>query len=155
MSDSGPSRPPSRPTAYAHIADEAARCLFERMSLRTIVIREYRIGDAGAMAEVYYHAVRELGSRRYSPEQVEAWAPEIPDAARFASRAGDGRLTLVAVDGSAEVVAFGDLEPNGHIDLLYCRPDVSGTGVATQLLDALLDRAASALISRLSWRQVS
>jgi putative acetyltransferase len=114
-----------------------------------VLIREYRDGDADAIAGVFYHAARELGPRRYSPEQVAAWAPRIPDASRFASRASDGRITLVATHETMGIVAFGDLEPDGHIDFLYCRPEVAGTGVASQLLDTLLERAAALHIDRL------
>lgn len=115
----------------------------------TILIRDYREGDAGAMADIYYRAARELGSRRYSAAQVAAWAPVVPDPMRFATRAEDGRIVLIAVDDTNAVIAFGDLEPDGHIDFLYCRPDVAGTGVASRLLDALLDRAAAARMTRL------
>lgn len=72
-----------------------------------------------------------------------------PDPSRFAARAGDGRRTLVAVDPTNTVVAFGDLEPNGHIDLLYCHPDFAGTGVASQLVEALLDHARMVGMNRL------
>ncbi len=44
----------------------------------------------------------------------------------------------------AQVAAFGDLEPDGHIDHLYCRPDAAGRGVASALLDALIARGAEA-----------
>lgn len=61
----------------------------------------------------------------------------------------DGRTTLVAVDVSGDVVGYGDLEPNGHIDHLYCRPEAAGAGVASKLLDELVARAKSAGVMRL------
>jgi putative acetyltransferase len=65
------------------------------------------------------------------------------------ARATDGRITLVAVNSSDQVIAYGDLEKDGHIDHLYCVPNVAGAGVASKLLDELLARAASVGISRL------
>lgn len=44
---------------------------------------------------------------------------------------------LVAVDGAGRPVAFGDLEPDGHIHFLYCAPEAAGTGVTATLYDAL------------------
>jgi putative acetyltransferase len=106
-------------------------------------IREHRPGDASAMAEVFYAAVRTLGPRRYTPGQAVAWAPEPPDPAAVRARAGDGRATLVALGASGAVMAYGDLEPGGCIDHLYRHPDAPD-GVAAELLDALLARAVLA-----------
>ena len=64
------------------------------------VIRDYEEGDAPSIARLFYDSVRELGLRRYSPEQVSAWAPEPPSSAAFHAGAMDGRTTLVAVDSS-------------------------------------------------------
>ena len=49
--------------------------------------------------------------------------------------------TLVAVDDADQVIAYGDLEADGHIDHLYCSPEAAGSGAAGAVLDALLARA--------------
>lgn len=113
------------------------------MTERTIRFRDYRDGDAAAMATIYYDAVRQLGPRRYSAEQVAAWAPEVPSPSALARRAEDGRATIVAEDAAGRLLGFADLEPNGHIDLFYCRPEMAGSGLASELLDTLLARAAA------------
>jgi len=106
-------------------------------------IRSYQSGDAAQMARLYFDSARQLGSRRYSPEQVEAWAPEPADPSTVHARAADGRYTLVATDERGDVVGYGDLEADGHIDHLYCRPDAAGQGIAGAILDTLLAEAAS------------
>lgn len=108
-----------------------------------VTIRRYQPADAPQMAELYFESARRLGVRRYSPEQVEAWAPAPADPATVQARAGDGRLTLVALNAKGEVIAYGDLEADGHIDHLYCRPDAAGRGVASALLDALVAQAVA------------
>ena len=65
-----------------------------------------------------------------------AWSPEIPDSNLYLQQAA-GRIFLVAENDDGEPVGYGDLEPDGHIDHLYCRPDVIGTGVGAALLEAL------------------
>jgi putative acetyltransferase len=55
----------------------------------------------------------------------------------------------VAADESDRPLAFGDLERNGRIDHLYCRPDVAGTGVASALYDRLEAAARDRGIGRL------
>lgn len=112
-------------------------------------LREYRAGDAPAMAQLYFDSVQALGLRRYSAAQVAAWAPAPADPDAVHARASDGRLTLVAVDETDAVIGYADLEPDGHIDHLYCRPDAAGAGVAEALLDEILARAAAAGMARL------
>ena len=102
-----------------------------------VTIRPYTANDASALATLFFVSVRQAGLKDYTGEQVSAWAPEPPDPNRFHDWATDGRAVLVAVNDQAEPVAYGDLEPDGHIDHLYCRPDFVGLGVASRLYYAL------------------
>jgi putative acetyltransferase len=104
-------------------------------------IRFYEPKDAALLGAVLFDAVRTIGLRDYSLAQVQAWAPVMPELARLEAQAKDGRLILVAVNEVDEPIAYGDLELNGHIDHLYCRPEVIGTGVASALYDRLEQHA--------------
>jgi putative acetyltransferase len=106
-------------------------------------VRPYKPEDAPALAALFHAAVHEIARLYYSRAQVNAWAPEVPDAERFQARAADGRTVLVAVDDADEPLAYGDVEADGHIDHLFCRPDAAGTGV-TAALYAALEAAARA-----------
>lgn len=105
------------------------------------VIRPYREDDAGTLAEVFERAVRMIGARDYSPAQIEAWIGDEPRTSFFRSLMSDGRRCWVALDGEARVIAFVDLEADGHIDYLFADPDVAGRGVASDLLDVVEQRA--------------
>jgi putative acetyltransferase len=85
----------------------------------------------------------------YTAEQVNAWVPRRWDAEREHRRSGDGRLVLVAVGESGHVVAFIDLEPDGHIDRLFCAPEAAGRGVASRLYDGIEAAAGAQGIKRL------
>jgi putative acetyltransferase len=106
-------------------------------------VRPYTSDDAPALVALFHAAVHEISRLYYSQAQVNAWAPEVPDPARFRARAADGRTVLVAVDESDAPLAYGDVEADGHIDHLFCRPDAAGTGV-TAALYAGLEAAARA-----------
>jgi len=101
-----------------------------------VTIRSYERRDAADVADVFYRSVHEVALSDYTPEQVKAWVPGRWDAEREHLRSGDGRLVLVAAGESGHVVAFIDLEPDGHIDRLYCAPEAAGCGVASRLYDA-------------------
>ena len=44
---------------------------------------------------------------------------------------------LVAADEDDRPVAYIDLEPNGHINRLFCAPEAAGQGIASRLYDAV------------------
>jgi putative acetyltransferase len=112
-------------------------------------VRRFRAGDEADLAEIFFSAIHEIASRHYSAEQVGAWAPQLPAAERFTARAADGRTILVAVDESDRPLAYGDLEADGHIDHLFCRPEVAGSGVAAAVYRALEAEAVGKGIERI------
>lgn len=99
-------------------------------------IRNFRPEDAEALADLFHASVREIGIREYNAEQVAAWSPARPDPARYLRQA-EGRVFLVAVNEAGEPIGYGDLEPDGHVDHLFCRPDSVGKGVGSAILHAL------------------
>ena len=113
-----------------------------------MVVRDYRRGDAEPICRLFYETVRTVNLAHYSPEQVRAWAPEVPDPDAWHGRMS-GRHTLVADEGG-EVVGFAELEEDGHLDMLYCRKDAVGRGVGSGLYAAVEERARGLGVGRIS-----
>ena len=109
-------------------------------------IRPFIPADAEALAAIYHAAVHEIGIRDYSAAQVAVWSPCPGSPATYVDKAAD-RIFCVAVDDSGAPVGYGDLERNGHIDHLYCRPDSIGTGVGSAICSALEDAPKAAGIN--------
>ena len=102
-----------------------------------VTIRAYEPRDAADLAGVFVRSVRQVALSDYTPAQVRAWAPE-PRTAEWAhGEASDGRLVLVAVNADDRAVAYIDLEPDGHIDRVFCAPEAAGQGIASRLYDAV------------------
>ena len=99
-------------------------------------IRDFKNSDADALAALFHASVREAGICDYSVEQVAAWSPSKPDPEEYLRQA-EGRTLLVAVDEDDRPIGYGDLEPDGHIDHLYCRSDIVGTGVGSAIYAAI------------------
>lgn len=112
-------------------------------------IRRFRMGDAEALSQLAIRAIEVIGPRGYTPDQVAAWAARHGDATRFVSRAEAGETILVAVDGEDRPCAYALLEPDGHLDHLYCDPDHTRRGLAEYLLTAAEAEARSWDMSRL------
>ena len=105
-----------------------------RMAERATRIRNYRAGDTPAIVRLFFGTVRSVNRADYSEEQVEAWAPAVPDPGEWHARMS-GRPTLVAEE-DGEVVGFVELEGDGHLDMLYVREDAVGRGVGRRLYEA-------------------
>lgn len=112
-----------------------------------VIVRGYERGDAEGICRLFYETVREVNLGDYSPEQVRAWAPALPDPGIWHGRMS-GRHTLVA-EWDGEVVGFAELEEDGHLDMLYCRRDVVGRGVGSLLYAAVEERAGGLGIGRI------
>jgi putative acetyltransferase len=115
----------------------------------TVTIRAYQRHDAAGVADVFYRSVREVALSDYTVDQVRAWVPGRWDAEQEHRRSGDGRLVLVAADEPGRVVAFIDLEPDGHIDRLFCAPEAAGRGIASRLYEEIEAAAREQGITRL------
>lgn len=106
-----------------------------------MMIRKIRAQDTEALGDVYRDAVRSLGPLAYSREQVEVWATWPDDVAKFTDRVSRG-LTLVA-EVDHRILAFGQLEPEDHLALIFCRGSASRQGLCSQIYRALEAHAFS------------
>ena len=98
-----------------------------------ISIRAYTASDLNAVIDIFLAAIREVASKDYSPAEVEAWAQVDREGW---NRARNSRPTWIAKVGS-EVAGFTDLEPDGHLDMMFVHPAHQGRGVAHALFDAV------------------
>lgn len=110
-----------------------------------VALRPYKKEDSPVLAKLFYDTVHRVNSRDYTPRQIQAWAPSLPDPevwhASFA-----GHLALVAVE-QGEIVGFGDLDPRqGYLDRLYVRWDRQGQGIGSLLCDKLEQNSAAPVV---------
>ena len=112
-----------------------------------MIIRLYVPADLDALIRLFRESVRRIAIRDYSLEQVTAWAPDAADRERWATRRGSRPTWVAEVDG--EVAGFTDLEPDGHIDMMFVHPDHQGRGVAGALLRQVETEAARLGLDRL------
>ena len=97
-------------------------------------IRQATEGDAAALSDVFFRAVRE-GPSPYSAAQRAAWVPEPPAAARFAERLA--RKFVVLSGDAGAVTGFMTLEAGGYIDLAFILPAARGCGTFGALYAAV------------------
>ena len=102
-----------------------------------IKIRQYEKRDAEAVRVIFVDAIRGLATVHYSQAQVDVWSGVMGDHHSVHARRTDGRTTWLAVDNADQPLAYIDLEADGHIDHLFCRPEAAGQGLASALYATL------------------
>jgi putative acetyltransferase len=110
-------------------------------------IRNYQRGDAEAIVQLFYETIHTVNLGDYSPAQVDAWAPAVPDANAWHQRMISRRTLVAERDGA--VIGFADLENNGHIDMFFCRHDTVRRGVGSRLYQAIEEAARGLGLGRL------
>lgn len=94
-------------------------------------IRPYTPADRDATLAVFRDAVRVGARRDYTAAQVLAWAPDDTDRDAWGARRASRPTWVAERDGA--VIGFTDLEPDGHIDMLFVAAAQHGQGVAGAL----------------------
>jgi len=112
-----------------------------------IVIRAVVESDLPAIAELFYQTVRHISPDLYTPEQTAAWAPEAGTAEGWARRFR-GYEAVVAVDGE-QVVGFGSVSRDGHIDMLFVHHARQREGIGAALLRRMLELAEAWRVTEL------
>jgi putative acetyltransferase len=81
--------------------------------------------------ETYTASIRSLAASYYSPEQIAAWAPVPPDAARWQERLS--HLHTIVAESDGVLVGFASYTHEGYLDFLFTHPTFVRRGVATRL----------------------
>jgi putative acetyltransferase len=104
-----------------------------------VQIRPYTPADLNVIIDLFNDSVRNVASRDYSPAQIDAWAPVAVNTSQWSERLA--RKPTFVAEYQSEAVGFSDLEPSGHIDMLFVHSGRQGLGVARSLLDHILVQA--------------
>lgn len=112
-----------------------------------MIVREYKLSDTEQIMKLFYNTVHEINIQDYTHEQINAWAPENMDYEVWHKRL-QAKLPYIAED-NGEIVGFGELEANGHIDCFYCHSKYQKKGIGSKLLSHIENTAKSQGIKRL------
>ncbi len=117
------------------------------MTLPGLRIRDFQPTDALEIMRLFRDTVHNVNGRDYTPEQVEAWAPAMPDEPRWHQRLR-ANFTYVA-EANALIVGFSELRRDGCIETLYVHHQHQSMGIASRLLSEMETRARALGVKRL------
>lgn len=97
--------------------------------------------------QLFYDTVHEINICDYTQEQVDTWAPENMSYETWVEKL-QTKLTYV-VEENGQIVGFGQLESDGHIDCFYCHNEYQRKGIGSMLLNHIEKTARALGIKRL------
>jgi putative acetyltransferase len=102
---------------------------------KNITITPFDESELDAILKLFRETVRTINAADYSPEQIEAWAPEKLDRERWLRILTQNIAYVAKINGT--IVGFGDATLDGTINHIYSHKDYQGKGIGTALLNAL------------------
>ncbi len=105
------------------------------------MIRRYLPKDFKQVVELFCWSVREVARQDYSTEQIEAWAPALPDWKGWAERLQEDHVFVCDLD--EKVIGFVKFDDTGYVDLLFVHPEFQRRGVAKGLMEMVIDRSTA------------
>lgn len=112
-----------------------------------MLIRLFQKQDSDRIAQLFHDTVHEVNNQDYSPDQLKAWSPDdlhFIDWEDFCTKI----FTYIAEE-EGEIIGFGQLEANGHINCFYCHKDYQRCGVGTRIYREIEAKALELKIERL------
>jgi len=95
--------------------------------------------DSETLTHIWRESILELAPSAFSQEQISAWAARVRSPTIYAQEAK--RRTIWAWTENGDLIAFIELEPDGHIDRLYALKKAAGRGIATKLINHVVNHA--------------
>ena len=112
-----------------------------------MLIRFQKNSDIPDITQLYYDTIHRINCNDYTREQIDAWAPSVPDVSFWKERAKNYRVYVAEEDN--RIVGFTELEASGHIDCFFVHHQWQRRGVGTRLLERVVVSAPREGIPRL------
>lgn len=105
-------------------------------------IRKYREEECLKLLKLFFDTVRNVNIKDYTQEQVAVWAPDnyIEEKYGCWSKTLKENFTVIA-ETDGKITGFADITPSGYLDRLFVHKDYQGTGIASALLEKILEYA--------------
>ncbi len=112
-------------------------------------IREFELGDEVEIYQLFYDTVHYVNRRDYTEEQVNLWAPKIPDISQWRVSLKENYSFVAINKEDNKIIGFSDLEKNGYLNRGYVHYNYQRQGVGKALLQIRENKARELGIKKL------
>ena len=102
-------------------------------------IRKFSESDTSFLINLFRKTVHTVCKKDYSPDHLNAWAPEVIDSDKWNSRLSQSYTIVAEINNT--LVGFANLKADGYIDMLFVDANYQGQKVASTLLNHLEEKA--------------
>lgn len=110
-------------------------------------IRLFEPEDTKQIAQLFHDTVRLINIQDYDQKQVNAWSPDELNFRDWLNICSS-RFTYVAI-ANEQIIGFGELEADGHIDCFYVHHHYQRQGVGNNIYQAIEIKARELKLTRL------
>ncbi len=111
-------------------------------------VRRFEQGEEAEIWSIFYNTIHHINSSHYSPDQINAWAPD--DLAEDIWMGKIQEISPYVVVLNGKIVGYADLQKSGYIDHFFCHHEHQRKGVGSNLFSFLEYKALQRGISELS-----
>ena len=111
-------------------------------------VRKYQPGEERELWNLFYNTVRTVNLGDYTQQQVEAWAPDDADMAKWQKRMR-GIDPYVCVENNT-IIGYSDVQTSGYIDHFYVHYQWQRRGVGKLLFQTIEAKAIELQIKELT-----
>ena len=104
-----------------------------------LTIRKVAAGEERALWQLYHDTIHHVNSRDYSPEQLQAWAPDEIEMGKWIEKIQRIEPWVCVID--EQITGYADLQPDGLIDHFFVHHGYQRQGVGRRLFETIEEAA--------------
>ncbi|MEI9597680.1 GNAT family N-acetyltransferase [Moellerella wisconsensis] len=116
-------------------------------------IRRFMYGDELPLLAVFISSVRGLAIQDYTPEQIDAWAPQQSARSKWDNDDWQQKMRTLrpfVVEIKQQIVGYADLQSTGYIDHFFVAQHAARQGVGSLLMQHIEAQAKILNLSELT-----
>ncbi|MDI6724995.1 MAG: GNAT family N-acetyltransferase [Methanobacterium sp.] len=109
-------------------------------------IEIFEEGNFEDLYRLFYETIHSVNAKDYRKDQLDTWAPEKIGTEKWKRRI-QNYFVVIAKDED-KIIGFGELSPEGCIEMLYVHKNYLSQKVGQKLLESLIKKAKTIHLSR-------
>lgn len=125
--------------------EELKNILSEKQNIQ---IRPANYSDLSAITQLFYDTITTINTKDYNSNQIAIWSSTRSNLTMWQERLQTQQFFVAEINNA--IVGFSSLGENGYLDFMYVHKDYQGQGIASALLNKIIDMAKTQRVTELT-----